>query len=66
MIVAGADCRTIVLNEAAAARLTCAHRMEIVPGATHLFEEAGALDRVTALAGDWFETHLARASESLA
>ena len=46
------------LNRQAAALLTCAHRIEVVPGATHLFEEPGALERVAELASDWFETYL--------
>jgi putative phosphoribosyl transferase len=48
------------LNRAALARLPGPKRLEIVPGATHLFEEPGALDAVViGLAGDWFAAHLA-------
>ena len=61
LIVGGRDDRVITLNEAAAARLACPHRIEIVPGATHLFEEPGTLDRVVDLAGDWFEAHFSGA-----
>jgi hypothetical protein len=49
------------LNEDAAARLTCPHALEVVPGATHLFEEPGALDRVASLAARWFTTQFAAA-----
>jgi dipeptidyl aminopeptidase/acylaminoacyl peptidase len=50
----------IGLNEAASRALGCEHRLAIVPGATHLFEEPGTLDQVVDLAADWFETHFAR------
>jgi putative phosphoribosyl transferase len=60
LIVGGADRTVIALNEQAAARLRAPHRMEIVPGATHLFEEPGALERVAELAADWFAQYLAR------
>lgn len=59
LVVGGADATVLALNRAAARRLRCAHRLEIVPGATHLFEEPGALEQVVALAADWFETHFA-------
>jgi putative phosphoribosyl transferase len=48
----------IGLNRKAAARLECEHRLEIVPGASHLFEESGKLEVVAQLARDWFERHL--------
>lgn len=60
LIVGGADEVVLELNRRALASLECERRLEIVPGATHLFEEAGALDRVIVGAGDWFETHLAK------
>jgi len=60
LIVGGADEAVIKLNEQAYARLVCVKRFEIVPGATHLFEEPGALDRVAALAASWFAEHLPR------
>ncbi|MGW1228091.1 phosphoribosyltransferase, partial [Streptomyces sp. NPDC002530] len=47
------------LNRRAQAHLRCENRLEVVPGATHLFEEPGALDRVAELARDWFTAHLA-------
>ena len=58
LIVGGRDTTVLRLNEEAYARLTCPKRLEIVPGATHLFEEPGALDAVARLAADWFVRHL--------
>ena len=58
LIVGGEDEAVLRLNRAAAARLPCPHRLEVVPGASHLFEEPGALEAVAALAGDWFLDHL--------
>ncbi|RMH44274.1 MAG: alpha/beta hydrolase [Alphaproteobacteria bacterium] len=58
LIVGGNDFGVIELNEAAFARLRCPKRLEIVPGATHLFEEPGALEEVVRLATDWFLRHL--------
>ena len=60
LIVGGADYGVIELNEQALERLTCEKQLEIIPGATHLFEEPGALDQVVDLTGRWFETHLGR------
>jgi len=57
-IVGGNDFPVIELNRQAFARLRCEKRLVIVPGATHLFEEPGALDEVARLARDWFEEHL--------
>ena len=48
----------IDMNRTALAALRCTKRLEIVPGATHLFEEPGTLDRVVMLASDWFRQHL--------
>jgi putative phosphoribosyl transferase len=59
LIVGGDDDVVIDLNRDALARLTCEKRLEVVPGATHLFEEPGALERVAELAAEWFEAHLA-------
>jgi hypothetical protein len=47
----------IELNRDAFAVLTCEKRLEIVPGATHLFEEPGTLDKVVDLAAEWFNAH---------
>lgn len=57
LIVGGADTPVIGLNEQAAAGLGCPHQLVIVPGATHLFEEQGALEQVSKLASDWFRGH---------
>jgi putative phosphoribosyl transferase len=46
------------MNREAFAQLHCVKRMEIVPGATHLFEEPGTLEQVARLAREWFERHL--------
>ena len=58
LIVGGADFGVIELNQWALERLGGEKRIEIVPGATHLFPEPGALDCVVELAADWFESHL--------
>lgn len=60
LIVGGDDMEVLELNRQALARLHCDKALEVVPGATHLFEEAGALEQVTTLAGDWFARHLRR------
>lgn len=54
LIVGGNDHEVIQLNQKAYQALRCQRELAIVPGATHLFEEAGALDQVARLAGDWF------------
>ncbi|MFY4719558.1 phosphoribosyltransferase family protein [Streptomyces sp. LaBMicrA B280] len=61
LIVGGADPLVLDLNRDAQTRLRCENRLETVPGATHLFEEPGTLERVTELARDWFADHLAPA-----
>jgi pimeloyl-ACP methyl ester carboxylesterase len=58
LIVGGHDEPVIDLNRQAAARMTAPTRVEIVPGATHLFEEPGTLEQVCRLAADWFAAHL--------
>jgi pimeloyl-ACP methyl ester carboxylesterase len=60
LIVGGNDVQVIELNRAAFAQLRCEKQLVIVPGATHLFEEPGALDEVARLAREWFERYLAR------
>jgi putative phosphoribosyl transferase len=62
LIVGGADFGVIEFNEKALAMLTCEKRLEIVPGATHLFEEPGTLDQVVELASGWFQTHFGSAA----
>ncbi len=54
LIVGGEDSQVILLNESAFAQLQCEKELMIVPGATHLFEEPGTLERVAELARDWF------------
>lgn len=54
LIVGGADREVLRLNEDAARRLRAPHRIHVVPGATHLFEEPGALDQVADAAREWF------------
>ncbi|NSC23117.1 hydrolase [Streptomyces albus subsp. chlorinus] len=54
LVVGGHDHEVIRLNEAAADRLRAPHRLHIVPGATHLFEEPGALEEVAREAAGWF------------
>lgn len=58
LIVGENDGQVIQLNREALAQLRCEKQLMIVPGATHLFEEPGALDVVARLASDWFERHL--------
>jgi len=58
LIVGGDDAGVIELNEQAYAELGCEKRLEIVPGATHLFEEPGTLEEVARLAAEWFTRHL--------
>ncbi|PYI58035.1 MAG: hydrolase [Verrucomicrobia bacterium] len=59
LIVGGNDDIVIELNEMARDQMRCEVKLEIVPGATHLFEEPGALKQVAKLASDWFNGHLA-------
>ncbi|WP_393063227.1 phosphoribosyltransferase family protein [Streptomyces sp. LN549] len=58
LIVGGDDTRVLDLNREAQAQLHCENRLDVVAGATHLFEEPGALDRVAELAREWFTGHL--------
>jgi putative phosphoribosyl transferase len=59
LIVGGADHGVIELNEEAHQRLQCEKQLAIVPGATHLFEEHGALEQVADMATAWFTAHMA-------
>ena len=58
LIVGGADDAVIEMNREAMARMRCEVKLELVPGATHLFEEPGALEQVSHLASEWFRRHL--------
>jgi putative phosphoribosyl transferase len=60
LIVGGNDDVVIELNEMARDQMRCEVKLEIIPGATHLFEEPGALEQVAKLASDWFSLHLSR------
>ena len=60
LIVGGEDHDVLELNREAMARMKSETRLEIVPGASHLFQEPGALETVAHLAGDWFTRHLQR------
>jgi putative phosphoribosyl transferase len=61
LIVGALDGPVIGMNRQAADRMQNEHRIEIVPGATHLFEEPGKLEKVAHLARDWFQQHLVAA-----
>jgi pimeloyl-ACP methyl ester carboxylesterase len=58
LIVGGSDMPVIPLNEEAFETLRCEKALRIVPGATHLFEESGALEKVARMASEWFCNHL--------
>ncbi|WP_432198912.1 phosphoribosyltransferase family protein [Streptomyces sp. bgisy027] len=60
LIVGSRDTQVLSLNRLAADRMHCEHRIAVVPGATHLFEEPGTLTTVAELARDWFTAHLGR------
>lgn len=63
LIVGGADATVLDLNREAQRHLRCANELVVVPGATHLFEEPGALEQVAELAADWFSRHLQGAEQ---
>lgn len=58
LIVGADDAEVLALNRSAWRQLACEKRLEVVPRATHLFMEAGALESVARIAGEWFVTHL--------
>jgi putative phosphoribosyl transferase len=64
LIVGARDAAVLDLNRQALRRLGGAKALEIVPGASHLFEEPGALDRVARLAAGWFTEHLLRPAQA--
>jgi putative phosphoribosyl transferase len=59
LLVGSRDPEVLELNRAAARALRCEQRLDVVPGASHLFEEPGTLEEVERLAGEWFERWLA-------
>lgn len=63
-IVGGLDTEVVGLNQAARARLAGPSQLEIVPGASHLFEEPGRIDMVASLAADWFGRYLPQPSQA--
>ena len=65
LIVGGADGPVIEMNREAMAQMRAPVELEIVPGATHLFEEPGALEEVSRLARDWCRRHLARGGRGI-
>jgi len=62
VIGGGNDIPVIEMNRTALAALRCETRLEIVPGATHLFEEPGTLEEVARLATAWFQQQLTDSS----
>jgi putative phosphoribosyl transferase len=60
LIVGGDDTGVIELNEQAFEQLTCEKELQIIPGASHLFEEPGTLETVASLAADWFSRRFRR------
>jgi putative phosphoribosyl transferase len=64
LVVGAHDTQVLGLNQRAMRLLRCEKRLEVVPGATHLFEEPGALDTVSHLAGAWFANHFSTAWRS--
>ena len=63
LIVGGNDIPVIGMNQEALAQLRTEKQLEIIPGATHLFEEPGALEKVAELASQWFNRYLTTADE---
>ncbi|HYB15504.1 MAG TPA: phosphoribosyltransferase family protein [Streptosporangiaceae bacterium] len=64
LIVGGADEVVLDLNRQAQAQLVCESRLEVIPGATHLFSEPGALEQVADLAAGWFTGHIGMAGQA--
>jgi putative phosphoribosyl transferase len=60
LVIGSRDVPVIPLNEDAFAQLRCAKKLEIVPGASHLFEEPGTLEVVSRLAASWFNRYLGK------
>ncbi len=66
LIVGGEDTPVILMNREALSELRCEKKLEIVPGATHLFEEPGTLETVARLAREWFVDHLRQPQTTVA
>ncbi|MGH9602397.1 MAG: dienelactone hydrolase family protein [Terriglobales bacterium] len=66
LIVGGADLPVLEVNHRALQQMRCIRELAIVPGATHLFEEPGALEQVASLASRWFQQYLAGVAQSAA
>jgi dienelactone hydrolase len=66
LIVGGEDTQVLAMNRDAMPRMRGEVSLEIIPGATHLFEEPGTLERVARLAAEWFDRHIRFASRSVA
>jgi dienelactone hydrolase len=64
LIVGGRDAEVLELNRRALAKLRAPKELTVVPGATHLFEERGALAQVAALAADWFDRYVRSSASS--
>jgi len=64
LIVGGNDADVLEMNRRALRRLECEKELEIVPGATHLFQEPGMLEAAASVAGAWFQRHLTPAAGS--
>jgi len=63
LLIVGADDDIVIeLNEQARDRMRCEVKLEIIPGATHLFEEPGTLEKVAQLASAWFVNHIGGSS----
>jgi dienelactone hydrolase len=58
LLVGGEDHEVLELNRRALAELECEKQLEVVPGATHLFDEPGTLDEAARLSAEWFARHL--------
>lgn len=62
LIVGGEDKTVLALNQTAMSRMHCVTKLHVVPGATHLFEEPGALEQVVTAAADWFIRHMSQSA----
>jgi putative phosphoribosyl transferase len=65
LLVGGLDTVVLEMNRTAQSALNCENRLEVIPGAGHLFEERGALDRVAELARDWLISHFRPAGAAI-